>query len=127
MRNTYYCVFILQYCVVLLGYGVEGISMESIGYDRQDLGQVNDRLSGRSSLWSIKDHRNENYFGINRRQMRTNSKENQLKTQPSSGTIHVNDTDPLDIDEARLNIIVDKGVRSISYRKSNFHGFVDRW
>ena len=116
MRNTYYGAFVLQ-CCVLLGYGVEGISMEST-----------DRSSGRSSLWSIvEDHRAQNYFRTNRRQMRSNSQENELKTQPSSDTIHVNSTDPLDIDEARLNIIFDKRVRSISYRKSNFHGYLDKW
>lgn len=64
----------------------------------------------RSSSWSTSDERNENYIKLIRGQARMITEENQVNTRPSSETIRVNDTDPLDIDEASLNLIVDQQV-----------------
>ena len=48
-----------------------------------------------------------------RRQFIINNGEDRLVTRASSDTINVNNTDPLDIDQASLDVIVDKQVRLI--------------
>ena len=82
--------------------------MESMRADcrniRQQCTMNNPKIDG--SLWLA----SENSIKLVRKQARMILEEN---SQPSSQTIHVNNTDPLDIDEASLDLIVDERVRFI--------------
>jgi hypothetical protein len=104
--------------------------MDSTHYDRRIFQQqcpINNQLKQQRQIiyWSnAKSSSTNNSNGNNlisfRRQFTINNGDDRLITKVSSETINVNNTDPLDIDQASMDIIVDKQVRFILYLKTNF-------
>jgi hypothetical protein len=114
--------FQTSFCVHF-GHEVGGTSMDSTHYDRRIFQQqcpVNNQLKEQRQVtsWSnIKssslstNNSNGNNLTPYRRLFTINNGEDRLITRISSDTISVNNTDPLDIDQASVDIIVDKQVR----------------
>jgi len=112
----------ISFCV-RFGHEVGRTSMDSTHYDRRILQQqcsINNQIKEqhqatywitvRSSSSSTNNTNATNSIPF-RRQLIINNGEDRLVTRASSGTINVDSTDPLGIDQALLNIIVDKQVR----------------
>jgi len=105
--------------------------MDSTHYDRRIFQQqcpINNQLKQQRQIiyWSnAKSSSTNNSNGNNlisfRRQFTINNGDDRLITKVSSGTINVNNTDPLDIDQASIDIIVDKQVRFILFFENKFH------
>lgn len=134
MFTKFFLIFIIQLNFfqtsfsIHYGHEVGGTSMDSTHYDRRIFQQqqcpINNQLKEQhqviywsnaksSSLSSTTNNSNENSLISIRRQITINRGDDQLITRASSDTIHVNNTDPLDIDEASINIIVNQQVRFI--------------
>jgi len=104
---------------------VGGTSMDSTHYDRRVFQQqcpINNQLkeqrqiiywSNAKSSSSSSNNSNGNNLIPFRRQFTISNGENRLITRASSGTINVTNTGPLDIDQASLDVIVNKQVRLI--------------
>jgi uncharacterized protein YdeI (BOF family) len=98
--------------------------MDSTHYDRRILQQqcsINNQIKEQhqATYWitvrSLSSSSTNNTSANNsisfRKQLIINTGEDRLVTRASSGTINVDTTDPSGIDQASLNIIVDKQVR----------------
>jgi hypothetical protein len=119
-------IFILQFEFFQTSFSVQvgGTSMDSTHYDRRIFQQqcpINNQLkeqshvmyssNAKSSLPSTNNSHKNNFIPI-RRQYTINNGDDRLIIRASSGTINVNNTDPLDIDQAVVDVIVNKQVRS---------------
>lgn len=123
-------IFIIQFSFfqtifsVLIGHEVGGTSMDSTHYDRRIFQQqcpVNNPLkdqhqyiywsNAKSSSLSTTNNTNGNNLISYRKQFYINNADDRLVTRISSDTININNTDPLDIDQASVDVIVDKQVR----------------
>jgi hypothetical protein len=113
----------ISFCV-RFGHEVGRTSMDSTHYDRRILQQqcsINNQIKEQhqATYWitvrSLSSSSTNNTSANNsisfRKQLIINNGEDRLVTRASSGTINVDTTDPLGIDQASLNIIVDKQVR----------------
>jgi hypothetical protein len=132
MLIKFLLIFIVQFnCFqksfcVRYGHEIGGTSMDSTHYDRRIFQQqcpINNQFNqviywsnAQSSSLLLTNNSQGNSLIPIRRQFKINRGENQLIIRASSDTIHVNNTDPLDIDEASVNVIVDKQVRSYTLK-----------
>jgi hypothetical protein len=82
----------------------------SINNQFKNLHQVIDWSNTQSSLTLVNNSQG-NYLIPIRKQFNINRGDNQLIIRASSDTIHVNNTDRLNIDEASVHVIVDQKVR----------------
>ncbi len=136
MFRKFFLIYIIQFYFfqtsfcLRYGHEIGGTSMDSTHYDRRIFQQqcpINNQLKQQRQIiyWSnAKSSSTNNSNGNNlisfRRQFTINNGDDRLITKVSSETINVNNTDPLDIDQASMDIIVDKQVRFILYLKTNF-------
>lgn len=128
MSRIYSWIYFLQLCHLILsthiGHEIGSTSMDSTHYDRRNFHQqcsLNNQikefsrprfwLAVRSSPSSINNSNSNNLIPF-RRQLITNNNndEDRLVTRTSSNPINKNETIPLDIDQATVDIIVDKQV-----------------
>ncbi len=131
MFTKFFLIFIIQFYFfqtsfcVYYGHEVGGTSMDSTHYDRRVFKQqcpINNQLkeqrqiiywsNAKSSSSSTNNNSGNNLITF-RRQFTISNGENRLITRASSDTINVNNTDPLDIDQASLDVFVNKQVRPI--------------
>jgi hypothetical protein len=134
MFTKFIWIFILQFnCFqrtlsVRYGYEVGGTSMDSTHYDRrifQEQCPVNNQIKDQrqviywsntqSTLSSTNNSQGNSLVPI-RKQFIINRGDSQLITRASSDTIHVNNTESLDIDEASVHIVVEQQVRFLFRR-----------
>ena len=134
MFTKFIWIFILQFnCFqrtlsVRYGYEVGGTSMDSTHYDRRIFqeqcpvnNQINDQRqviywsNTQSTLPSTNNSQGNSLIPI-RKQFIINRGDSQLITRASSDTIHVNNTESLDIDEASVHIVVEQQVRFLFRR-----------
>lgn len=124
-----FLIFLVNFCLIQTsfsihyGHEVGGTSMDSTHYDRRLFQQqcpINNKNNNQHQViyWSniksttttTSNTTNENTLIPIRKKFFINRGDDQYLFKPSSGTINVNNTDPLDIDEAFVTITVDKQV-----------------
>jgi hypothetical protein len=134
MSTKLYFISIIQIILIQIsisihfGHEVGSTSMDSTHYDRRILHQqcsLNSETkdSHRTSFWAAirsssvtTNSSNQSHLIPFRRQLIVNNGENRLVTRASSDVVNVNNTIPLGIDQATVDIIVDNQVRE---NKSN--------
>lgn len=130
-KNFFIIIFLIQlnFFQTISSIHIGGTSMDSTHYDRRLYQQqqcpINHSLKTqrqviswsniKSSLLSTNNSNNGNNLIPYRRQFSIYNGDDQLITRASSDTIHINNTNPLDIDQASIDIIVDKQVRTLLF------------
>ncbi len=125
MFTKFFLIFIIQLYLfqtslsIRYGHEVGSTSMDSTHYDRQILQQQCPiKKQYQATYWAnitslSTNNSNGTHVLLFRKQFIINNEQDRLVTRASSSTINVNNTDPLDIDQALVHITVDKQVRVI--------------
>jgi hypothetical protein len=141
MCTKFYLISVVQICLFQIsstlhfGHEVGSTSMDSTHYDRRILQQQQHQCSingenkelHRSSFWAAvrssslsANHTNGSHLIPFRRQLIINNGDERLVTRASSNTINVNNTLPLGIDQATVDVVVDNQVRYNNRRRQAF-------